>query len=189
MQFNFFDPGKNDANNAAALGQLPGLKYQESLITPTAEKTLVEQLTTLPFEEFDFRGFKGKRKVVSFGWRYDYSGSQLRKADTIPDFLRPLRAAAASFAQMEPASLEQVLVTEYGPGAGIGWHRDKAVFGEVVGISLLSPCILRFRRLIGEKQSMGSRQLKTWDRVNLFATPRSAYLLSVHRAQSGTTVF
>jgi alkylated DNA repair dioxygenase AlkB len=64
--------------------------------------------------------------------------------------------------------LPHVLVTEYGPGAAIGWHRDKGVFDEVVGISLLSPCNFRFRR----KQGAG------WERYSLTVEPRSAYLLS-----------
>ena len=70
---------------------------------------------------------------------------------------------------MEPEQLRHVLVTEYGPGAGIGWHRDKAVFGETVGVSLLSPCVLRLRRKVGERR---------WERANVEAEPRSAYLLS-----------
>ena len=70
---------------------------------------------------------------------------------------------------VEPEALQHVLITEYGPGAGIGWHRDKAVFGEVVGVSLLSRCVFRMRRLVGEKK---------WERVNLIAEPRSAYHLS-----------
>jgi alkylated DNA repair dioxygenase AlkB len=61
-----------------------------------------------------------------------------------------------------------VLVTEYGPGAGIGWHRDKGVFGEIVGLSLLAPCVFRLRRAVGTR----------WERVNVVAEPRSAYLLS-----------
>ena len=64
--------------------------------------------------------------------------------------------------------MQHVLVTEYGPGAGIGWHRDKAVFGETIGVSLLSPCVLRLRRKVGEKK---------WERANVVAEPRSAYLL------------
>jgi alkylated DNA repair dioxygenase AlkB len=36
-------------------------------------------------------------------------------------------------------AFEQVLINEYRPGAGIGWHRDKAQFDEVVGVSLLAP--------------------------------------------------
>ncbi|HEY6894144.1 MAG TPA: alpha-ketoglutarate-dependent dioxygenase AlkB, partial [Rhodanobacteraceae bacterium] len=37
------------------------------------------------------------------------------------------------------------LVTEYRPGAPIGWHRDKPAYGTVVGISLGSACRMRFR--------------------------------------------
>lgn len=70
---------------------------------------------------------------------------------------------------MQPEQLQHVLVTEYGPGAGIGWHRDKAVFGETVGVSLLSLCVLRLRRKVGERK---------WERANVEAEPRSAYLLS-----------
>jgi alkylated DNA repair dioxygenase AlkB len=123
----------------------------------------------LPFREFEFHGYTGKRRVVSFGWHYDFSARHLRKADDIPDYLLVLREAAAAFAGLEPRELQHVLVTEYGAGAGIGWHRDKAVFGEVVGVSLLSSCVLRLRRAVGAKK---------WERVRVEAEPRSAYLLS-----------
>ena len=61
-----------------------------------------------------------------------------------------------------------MLVTEYSAGAAIGWHRDKQEFGEIIGVSLLSPCTFRLRRAKG----------KGWERVNLTAEPRSAYLMS-----------
>jgi alkylated DNA repair dioxygenase AlkB len=61
-----------------------------------------------------------------------------------------------------------VLVTEYSPGSQIGWHRDKAVFAEVVGISLLASCRFRFRRQHNGK----------WERAAIIAEPRSIYLLS-----------
>lgn len=152
----FFDP------------ELEGFRYRPELIVPEDEAALVGRVRELPFKEFEFHGYLGKRRVVSFGWHYDFSGSKLRKAEDIPEFLLPLRASAASFAGMEPEAFQHVLVTEYGPGAGIGWHRDKAVFGEVVGISLLAPCVLRFRKKVDGK----------WDRVNVRAEPRSAYHLS-----------
>src|SRR5688572_33320855 len=50
-----------------------------------------------------------------------------------------------------PDRFELVLLIEYAPGAGIGWHRDRPVFGDVIGISLLAPARLRFRRRRGEK--------------------------------------
>ena len=49
----------------------------------------------------------------------------------------------------------------------IGWHRDKAVFGDVVGVSLASPCVFRLRRKAGA----------AWERASLVLEPRSAYLL------------
>jgi len=145
-----------------------GFRYQPDLLDQADEQALLTHLRTLSFREFEFHGYTGKRRVVSFGWKYEFSGEKLVKADEIPEFLLPLRARAASFADLEPEAFQHALVTEYGPGAGIGWHRDKAVFGEVVGISLLAPCILRFRRKVGEK----------WERVKVFAEPRSAYHLT-----------
>lgn len=139
------------------------------MINRSDEHKLLARVRELPFREFEFHGYIGKRCVISFGWHYDFAGRKLRKADDIPDYLLALRKAAASFADMEPMELQHVLVTEYGLGAGIGWHRDKAVFGEVVGISLLSPCVLRFRRAVSKKK---------WERVNVVAEPHSAYHLS-----------
>jgi alkylated DNA repair dioxygenase AlkB len=174
-QFNFFETVGDEEEIAAQ--PLEGFKYRVEVIDRREENDLILNVSALPFEEFDFHGFKGKRRVVSFGWRYNYSGGGLQEAEDIPPFLLNLRKRAASFGELEPDTLQQVLVTEYRPGSGIGWHRDKAVFGEVVGISLLAPCILRFRRRIGEKSS-SQKRLKTWKRVNVLAQPRSAYLLS-----------
>src|SRR3954454_21715166 len=86
----------------------------------------------------------------------------------MPDFVLQLRGLAVRFARMAPTALQHVLVMEYGPGAAIGWHRDKSVFGEVVGISLRSACTFRLRRAVGSG----------WERVALVAEPRSRYLLS-----------
>src|SRR6185369_6975419 len=145
-----------------------GLRYQPALISSSDEARLVERVRPLPFREFEFHGYLGKRRIVSFGWKYDFSSQRLQKADNIPDYLLSLRALAALFAKLDPEAFQQVLVIEYADGAGIGWHRDKAVFGQVVGVSLLAPCTLRFRR----KFEGG------WQRANLLAVPRSAYHLS-----------
>jgi alkylated DNA repair dioxygenase AlkB len=145
-----------------------GFRYEPDLVPSDQEESLVQEVRELPFKEFEFQGFIGKRRTVSYGWHYDFNERALRKAADLPAFLLDLRETAAGFAGMEPERLQQVLVTEYAPGSTIGWHRDKAVFGEVIGISLLSPCRFRFRRKAGS----------TWERVSLTAEPRSAYLLS-----------
>ena len=164
-----------------------GLVYQPELISPADEDALITRVRELPFKEFEFHGYLGKRRVVSFGWQYEFSGAgRLRKADNIPKFLLPLRKRAATFAKLKPDELQHVLVIEYGPGAGIGWHRDRPVFGEVIGISLLAPCVLRFRKKIDEGLSVKGEEGKgrkgktktKWERVNVLAEPRSAYHLS-----------
>ncbi len=144
-----------------------GFKYQPELVSPDEERGLVARFADLPFREFEFHGYLGKRRVVSFGWQYDFNTAELRRAEDMPSFLLPLRDQAAAFAGLASADFQHVLITEYGPGAGIGWHKDKAVFGEVVGISLLSPCTFRFRRKAGGR----------WQRASFIAEPRSAYLL------------
>ena len=177
-QLGFFDNGTGQP----ALAGLEGFRYQPDLIGPSEEAALLTHVRKLPFREFEFHGYLGKRRVVSFGWKYDYSSRSIQEADRIPAFLLPLRSLAASFAEMDPHEFQQALVTEYRPATGIGWHRDKAVFGKVVGISLLSQCVLRFRRrLTGKRSSEAERarqRAKEWERINISTDPRSAYLLS-----------
>lgn len=144
-----------------------GFLYREDLLSPGQERGLAEQLSTLAFAPFEFHGFLGKRRVISFGWRYVFDGSGLTRGDPIPAFLLPLRTAAADFAEIPPEALEHVLVTEYAPGAGIGWHKDRSVFGDTIGISLLAPCRFRFRR----------RRPDGWKRNAFEVQPRSAYVL------------
>jgi alkylated DNA repair dioxygenase AlkB len=144
-----------------------GFKYQPDVISADQEQKLLQRVRELPFKEFEFHGFTGKRRVVSYGWKYDFSERKVRKADDIPSWLATLREGAAQFAGLAPEELQQVLVTEYDVGAAIGWHRDKAVFGDVIGISLLSSCKFRLRRKAGS----------AWERASLTVEPRSAYLL------------
>jgi alkylated DNA repair dioxygenase AlkB len=144
-----------------------GFRYRPDMIGPAEEGALLARVRELPFREFEFHGYLGRRRVVSYGWHYDFGERKLQEVDAIPDFLLPLRGRAAAFAGVEPEDLPHALVTEYGPGATIGWHKDKGVFGDVIGISLLSPCVFRLRRKDGPK----------WERYSLTAEPRSAYLL------------
>jgi alkylated DNA repair dioxygenase AlkB len=163
-QLNFLDGA------GATAPPLPeGFRYRPELIGTAEEVALLAYVRRLPFREFEFHGHKGKRRVVSFGWQYDFSARHLRRADDMPEYLHALRETAAAFAGLRPEEFQHAMVTEYSPGAGIGWHRDKGVFGEVVGISLHAPCVLRLRRRAGERK---------WERVNVPAAPRSAYFLS-----------
>jgi alkylated DNA repair dioxygenase AlkB len=153
----------------ATPGGLPeGFGYQPDLLSAAEAAALARELGSLPFQPFDFHGYQANRQVVSFGHRYDYGRRAVVAAAPLPGFLEPLRQLIAGAFGRPAAAFAQVLINEYRPGAGIGWHRDKAAFGEVVGVSLLAPCTLRFRRRSGE----------TWQRASLTVAPRSAYLLA-----------
>ena len=144
-----------------------GFAYQADVLTCAQEDELVRSICTLPFKAFEFRGFEGKRRTVSYGWRYDFNQQQLQKAERLAEFLRPIREIGARFAGLEPEALEQVTVIEYSPGSAIGWHKDRPMFGDVLGVSLASSTRFRFRRRSG----------KSWERISLVVDPRSIYLL------------
>ena len=144
-----------------------GFIYRADLLTREEEERLVERIRGLRLSEFEFHGFKAKRRTISFGWHYDFARAKLDKAEGMPDWLLPLRDTAACFAGLLPEQLQHALILEYSPGSSIGWHRDKAAFGDVIGISLLSPSRFRLRRKVGSR----------WERVSLTVEPRSAYLL------------
>jgi alkylated DNA repair dioxygenase AlkB len=145
----------------------PGFAYLDELLGPAEESALVASIEPLAFRAFEFQGYEGKRRTISFGLHYDFKEGGLREAPPMPPYLLALRERAAAWAGLEPARLQHVLVNEYQPGAGIGWHRDRPVFEDVIGISLLSECRFRLRRKDGTR----------WERASVVLAPRSAYLL------------
>src|ERR1700730_9642076 len=150
------------------LPSLPkGLEYRAELVSRDEEAGLLKEFRELDFREYEFHGYFGKRRVVSFGLRYAPNESTVRSTGDIPGFLLTLRQKAADFARLAPSELQQALVTEYTPGAGIGGHRDRPAYRDVIGISFSSSCRFRFRR----KRGGG------WERASLILEPRSVYLL------------
>ncbi|GGD76228.1 MULTISPECIES: alpha-ketoglutarate-dependent dioxygenase AlkB [Rhizobium] len=145
-----------------------GFRYSPDVVPDDLQQSILEKMLQLPFKAFDFHGFEGKRRTVSYGWKYEFDTQRVRKSEDIPLFLLPLRKIVSAFAGLDPDRLEQTLVTEYSPGAPIGWHRDKFVFGRVVGVSLLSACTFRLRRRQGSK----------WQRSSITLEPRSAYVMA-----------
>ena len=147
---------------------IAGLDYREDLLSPAEEAELIGHLDAMELAPFRFQGWVGKRRTHSFGWRYDFDDASFTQAEPIPDWLQPLRNKAAALAGLQPNDFVHVLLARYDPGAGIGWHRDRSVFEQVVGISLGAPAVLRFRK----------RLPKGFQRASLPVEPRSAYSLS-----------
>jgi alkylated DNA repair dioxygenase AlkB len=150
-QFSFF---------ADRLSGPEGLRYAEEFVSPAAEKTLIGHIAALPLQPFQFGRYEGKRRVASFGFRYDYTMRRLEEAGSIIEKVDAFGGPGTR--------IGQVLCTEYDVGVGIGRHRDKPHFNRVFGLSLGSACKFRFRRPACTK----------WERFTLEARPRSIYMMS-----------
>ncbi|MDB5533515.1 MAG: 2OG-Fe(II) oxygenase [Hyphomicrobiales bacterium] len=147
---------------------LDGLAQAIDIVTPDEEQALIAAIGAIDLSPFRFQGWTGKRLTASFGWRYDFDRASMDLADSIPDWLLPVRQRAARFAGLQPSDLVQALLIRYDPGAGIGWHRDRPLFEHVLGISLGAPATMRFRR----------RRPSGFDRRSAVLAPRSIYHLS-----------
>jgi alkylated DNA repair dioxygenase AlkB len=145
-----------------------GLDYRADLITAEEEHDALAFVDALDFQTVEMRGQIAKRTVMQFGLRYEFGTWELEETAPLPAELEGIRAKAAGLAGVAPGVLEQTLVSRYPEGAGIGWHRDAPAFGEVVGVSLLSGCRMRFQRGKGAERETFALELE----------PRSGYLLS-----------
>jgi alkylated DNA repair protein (DNA oxidative demethylase) len=149
--------------------QPDGLFYESELVDAEEERTLVARFEAMTFGEVRMHGQAAKRTVLHYGYRYDYDAWRLTPVEPLPADLLWLRDRSAQFAGVEPERFVETLVSRYPPGAGIGWHRDAPMFGPVVvGVSLLSGCVLRFQR-----RTPTVRQTHTVD-----LAPRSVYALT-----------
>jgi alkylated DNA repair dioxygenase AlkB len=122
-----------------------GWTYAAEFLTIAAEADLVQLIRTLPFKAAQYKQWSARRRIVSFGGRYDYSRQQLDAATPIPAILHPLRRQVADWAGIPEDSLKHAMIAEYQPGTPLGWHRDVPQFEQIIGVSLLGHARLRFR--------------------------------------------
>ena len=145
-----------------------GFLYHPEFISTDEEAALLREIEAMEFAEVRMRGVTARRRVRQFGWDYSFESWKLTEGPPMPQFLAPLRARAATLAGVADDALSETLITEYREGATIGWHRDAPMFGIVVGVSLLSPCVFKLRR--GDAPP-GQKPL------GVELAPRSAYVL------------
>ena len=123
-----------------------GFVYEPEFLSDAEEAALMEAIRALPLLEAEYKQFLAKRRIKSYGGRYDYSANRLLDAEPIAAFLHPLRERVADWTGRPAERFTHALVAEYAPGTQLGWHRDVPNFELVVGISLGSACRMRFRR-------------------------------------------
>ncbi len=147
-----------------------GLRYEDAFLTPDEEARLLAWIAGLPLHEARYKDYTARRRVASFGTRYDFSTNELLPAEPIPEALLPLRDKAAAWAGLPAARFGSALVAEYRPGTPLGWHRDVPDHEEIVGVSLAAPARMRLRRY-------PPVQPRAADVLSLDLAPRSIYLL------------
>jgi len=149
--------------------ELPeGFFYQPDFISHDEEQALIEEIQRLEFSTLTMHGVTARRRVIHYGWLYGYESFQISPGPDIPAFMQPLRERVAKLANIEPEEVAEALLTEYSPGATIGWHRDAPAFGLVLAVSLAGACRLRLQKGKGEER----------ETAELVVEPRSLYMLA-----------
>lgn len=133
------------------------------------EAELLAAVRELPLQQAPYKEWHARRRIVSFGGRYDFTRHELTQAPPIPDFLQPLRAQLACWADLACERIQHAMVAEYAPATPLGWHRDVPDFQEILGVSLLGRARLRFRPWPPKHEQRASFAVEL--------QPRSAYLM------------
>jgi alkylated DNA repair protein (DNA oxidative demethylase) len=146
-----------------------GLHYFPNFLSLEEETNLLQFAKELEFQKVIIFDQEAKRTVAHFGFHYNYDTATIVPGIPFPPILLNLRDKCADIANIPREKLVQCLFSYYPVGAPIGWHKDKFMFGpKVLGVSLLSPCVMRFQRTVDEQRFVYEQELM----------PRSAYILS-----------
>lgn len=145
----------------------PGLVYVPDFLSADEERTLLAEIEPLAFGELLTAGFPALRTGVQYGLAYDDTTKLSHELIPFPPFLASVRERAATLAGCKPDDFLQALVARYTPRAGVGWHQDRPMFGQIVGISLAASCVMRFRQTRHPEHG-----------YETVLEPRSAYVLN-----------
>ena len=151
-----------------------GFEYRDDFLSLDEESSLIAQIDKIEFANFEMHGVVARRRVAFFGASYDRGDGP---SPPIPGFLFGVRARLADWARVRDTDFAMALINEYREGSPIGWHRDAPQYDMVAGLSLVSPCRMRFRPYLSPKQAERNTQRRmTTHEIEL--RPRSAYIIS-----------
>jgi alkylated DNA repair dioxygenase AlkB len=153
----------------------PGFVYRDDFISAGEESALSAEISQVEFSNFEMRGAIARRRVAFFGKSYTTG----ERTAPIPEFLLPLRARIADWAQIPAEAFAMALINEYRAGAPIGWHRDAPQYEIIAGVSLLAECRMKLRPYVSPRDLAAPEKKlprKTTHEITL--KPRSAYIIS-----------
>jgi hypothetical protein len=123
-------------------------------------------IQALPLQPFQFGQFKGKRRVASFGFRYDYALRRLRGAIRSPPGWQRLSRRSKHLAGPRPGSSRSSAPNTTSGSGSAGTATSP--------ISIRCSAFHSVRLQIAVRRPAG----KTWNRFTLNAEPRSLYMMS-----------
>jgi alkylated DNA repair dioxygenase AlkB len=165
-----------------------GFRYDRGFLSADEEAELVQRMGGLDLQPAAYHEYTALRKTACFGLGISFDGplaearqtgrftaAGLKLRPPAPQFLQELAAKVERFHGLRPGSFPHVLVTEYPPGAPIGWHRDAPPFAAIYGVSLAAACSFRLRPYVSplERGQRGPDDLEAAV-LGLRAGPRTA---------------
>jgi len=152
------------AENVTSQERIEGLTYIPNFITPSEEVTLLNTVDQQPWLT-DL-----KRRVLHYGWKYDYTARRVDESmrlGPLPDWLVDYCQKLESDSYF-PKLPDQVIINEYHPGQGIAPHIDCVPCFEetIASLSLGSPCVMEFTNPT------------TGEKINHLLEPRSLLIFS-----------
>lgn len=126
--------------NEEAIEEIRGFRYVADYITESQHHWLLD---TIDKQQW---GYFGKRRFQHYGQKYDYSEEKKNddwEVTEFPEWLKRLCLKLHNDGYM-PEIANQVLISEYQSGQGIGDHTDKeACFMDTICVlSLSSSCVM-----------------------------------------------
>ena len=128
--------------NEEAINQIRGLQYIPNYIAEFQHDWLMDRIDKQEWNSF------AKRRAQHYGPRYDYKTGKLKNGghlNDLPEWLKRLSHKLYADGHT-PEVPNQVLVSEYQPGQGIGGHIDREPWFKdtIIALSLGSSCIMEF---------------------------------------------
>jgi alkylated DNA repair dioxygenase AlkB len=117
---------------------IAGLRYVSEYIDMSTHDELLDMVSGQTWMDVP-----GQRRMQFYGYTYDYASRSIKRSGTLPSWAARM-ADKIRRDGLSPHTPAQLSVIEYAPGQGIFTHIDADVFGDVIIISLVSPCVMDF---------------------------------------------
>jgi hypothetical protein len=92
-----------------------GFFYYPDFLSEEEEMLLVSHISKLELHKLDYHGYKANRRVISFGYDYNFENNKLTKGKDIPPTFDFLLEKVAKQLSIASSAFAELLITEYSP--------------------------------------------------------------------------